>query len=119
MKYTREERLEIGRRAYEGEFTYKQAAEHFGVNTDTVKDYVAVYRKEHNLPPRQPGKAPDVSVDTTPTPPEPEMPAAPEVSPNEERSINESEDSLFKRCFEENIAYDKSIARSALIRALD
>ena len=52
MKYTREQRLDIGRQLYSGELTYKQALERFGVNSSTLKLYAKMYREANNLPVR-------------------------------------------------------------------
>ncbi len=43
MKYTREERLDIGRQIYDGELTRYKAAE---------RDYMRLYRDSNNLPPK-------------------------------------------------------------------
>jgi transposase len=40
MKYTQEERLDIGRRIYEGEMTRYQAAEVYGISDQTARDYM-------------------------------------------------------------------------------
>lgn len=53
MKYTEEERLDIGRRVYNREFTYSTAAVEFGLHPSTVRDYVTYYRHKHNLPARK------------------------------------------------------------------
>lgn len=50
MKYTKEERLEIGRRIYIGEITKYQAAEEYGVSSTTARDYMRMYRDTHQLP---------------------------------------------------------------------
>lgn len=50
MKYTKEERLEIGRRIYVGEITKYQAAEEYGVSSTTARDYMRFYRDTHQLP---------------------------------------------------------------------
>ena len=52
MKYTKEERLDIGRRTYNNEFTKREAMEKFGITETTVDNYVRLYRTENNLPPR-------------------------------------------------------------------
>ena len=38
MKYTLEQRLDIGRRIYEGELTRFQAAEEYGINESMTKE---------------------------------------------------------------------------------
>ena len=52
MKYTKEERLDIGRRVYNNEFTKREAMEEFGITETTIDNYVRLYRTENNLPPR-------------------------------------------------------------------
>ena len=42
MKYTQEERLDIGRRIYEGEMTHYQAAEVYGISDQTARDYITM-----------------------------------------------------------------------------
>lgn len=44
MKYTLEQRLDIGRRIYEGELTRFQAAEEYGINDNTARNYMWLYR---------------------------------------------------------------------------
>ena len=53
MKYSKEERLDIGRRVYDGEFTKYQAAERFGVSPETARSYMRLYRDENHLPPKR------------------------------------------------------------------
>lgn len=50
MKYTREERLDIGRRIYEGELSRYQAAETYGISEMTARDYMRLYRDANQLP---------------------------------------------------------------------
>ncbi len=52
MKYTRDERLDIGRRIYQGEISRFEAAEEYGIGSDTARNYMRVYRAEHHLPVR-------------------------------------------------------------------
>ena len=40
MKYTLEQRLDIGCRIYEGELTRFQAAEEYGINDNTACNYM-------------------------------------------------------------------------------
>ena len=42
MKYTKEERLDIGRRIYNGEIGRSEAAEEYGIGDDTAKDYLGM-----------------------------------------------------------------------------
>jgi len=44
MKYTKEERLEIGRRIYEGELTIAIAAHEYGISLYTARDYFRGYK---------------------------------------------------------------------------
>ena len=52
MKYTLEQRLDIGRRIYEGELTRFQAAEEYGINDNTARNYMWLYRDTNHLPPK-------------------------------------------------------------------
>ena len=52
MKYTKEQRLDIGRRIYDGEITKFEAAEEYGINDQTARDYMRLYRDVNNLPPK-------------------------------------------------------------------
>ena len=42
MKYTLKQRLDIGRRIYEGELTRFQAAEEYGINDNTARNYIKI-----------------------------------------------------------------------------
>ena len=53
MKYTKEQRLDIGRRIYDGEITKFEAAEEYGINDQTARDYMRLYRDANNLPPKR------------------------------------------------------------------
>ena len=57
MKYTQEERLDIGRRIYEGEMTRYQAAEVYGISDQTARDYMRLYRNVNQLPAKRGTKA--------------------------------------------------------------
>lgn len=50
MKYSKEERLEIGRRIYEGEMTRYEAGEKYGISSNTARDYMRLYRDTNGLP---------------------------------------------------------------------
>ncbi len=52
MKYTPEERMDIGRRVYEREMTCQAAAEVFGIHKHTAKRYLWMYRDTKGLPPK-------------------------------------------------------------------
>lgn len=51
MKYTLEERLDIGHRIYDGELT-KYAAEQYGISENCARDYMRLYRDTNHLPPK-------------------------------------------------------------------
>ena len=53
MKYTKEQRLDIGRRIYDGEITKFEAAEEYGINDQTARDYMRLCRDANNLPPKR------------------------------------------------------------------
>ena len=55
MKYTKEQRLDIGRRIYEGEITRFQAAQEYDINDNTARNYMWLYRDTNNLPPKKGG----------------------------------------------------------------
>ncbi len=52
MKYTREERLVIGQRIYEGELNRNTAARLYNIGICTARDYMRYYRDIHGLPPK-------------------------------------------------------------------
>ena len=52
MKYTKEERLDIGRRIYDDEITRYQAAEEYGIGEQTARNYMRMYRDANDLPPK-------------------------------------------------------------------
>lgn len=56
MKYTLEQRLDIGRRIYEGEITRFQAAQEYDINDNTARNYMWLYRDTNNLPPKKGGE---------------------------------------------------------------
>ncbi len=53
MKYTKEERMEIARRVYDGEITVAGAAVNYELNTSSVKGYLRLYREVNGLPPKR------------------------------------------------------------------
>ena len=55
MKYTKEERLEIGRRIYEGELNRYQAAAEYGICESCARNYMRQYRFANGLPAKEPG----------------------------------------------------------------
>ena len=56
MKYTKEQRLDIGRQIYEGELSRYEAAEKFDISDQTARDYMKLYRDVNNLPPKKSGR---------------------------------------------------------------
>ena len=40
MKYTKEERLDIGRKVYDGEISRYEAAELYGISDQTARNYM-------------------------------------------------------------------------------
>ena len=56
MKYTLEQRLDIGRRIYEGEITRFQAAQEYDISDNTARNYMWLYRDTNNLPPKKGGR---------------------------------------------------------------
>ena len=52
MKYTKEERLVIGKRIYDGECSRFEVAEEYGIGEQTARDYMRLYRTVNQLPPR-------------------------------------------------------------------
>lgn len=53
MKYTKEQRLDIGRRIYDGEIFKYDAAEQYDISWETARDYMRLYRNENHLPPKR------------------------------------------------------------------
>ena len=53
MKYTKEERMDIGRRIYEGEISRYEAAEEYGISEQTAREYMRLYRDVNELPPKR------------------------------------------------------------------
>ena len=50
MKYTKEQRLDIGRRIYDGEIDKYQAAKEYGISPSSARDYMRLYRDTNHLP---------------------------------------------------------------------
>ena len=53
MKYTKQERLNIGRRLYTGEMTRAEAQRLYDIDYGTCRRYMRYYRDENNLPPKK------------------------------------------------------------------
>ena len=49
MKYTKPERLAIGRRIYEGKLTKEAAADFYDINVYTARDYLREYKAAINV----------------------------------------------------------------------
>ena len=67
MHYTKEERLNIGQRIYNGEITRYQAAEEYGISDQTARDYMRLYRDANHLPPKRGTHKSSISVLNPPT----------------------------------------------------
>ena len=52
MKYTKEERLNIGRRIYDGELSRYAAAEEYSIGEQTARNYMRIYRDANHLSPK-------------------------------------------------------------------
>ena len=68
MKYTKEERLDIGRRIYNNELSRYQAAEEYGISAQTARDYMRLYRDVNHLPPKK-GNPSSIKAPSFQTPP--------------------------------------------------
>ena len=72
MKYTKEERLDIGRRIYTGEMSRYDAAKAYGISEYTARDYLRLYQRENGLPAHGPdhrkGKAGTIAKHADPPP---------------------------------------------------
>lgn len=53
MKFTQEERLEIGRRIYHNEISRYEASVEYHISDNTARDYMRLYRDVNNLPSKQ------------------------------------------------------------------
>ena len=56
MKYTKEERLAIGKRIYDGELTKYNAAVEYGISVNCARDYMRQYRDANHLPSKASGR---------------------------------------------------------------
>lgn len=52
MKYTKEQRLDIGKRIYDGEISRYEAAEEYGISEQTARTYMRMYRDVNHLLPK-------------------------------------------------------------------
>ena len=64
MKYTRLERLEIGRKIFEGDFSVHEAAEIYGINFYTARGYLRTYKAAKGL--REEGQQPEEQPENAP-----------------------------------------------------
>lgn len=55
MKYTKEERLQIGREIYTHAITIGEAAEKYDIDWYTARNYMRMYKELNNLPPMSDG----------------------------------------------------------------
>ena len=69
MKYTKEQRLDIGREIYEGKLSRYEAAEKYNINDQTARDYMRLYRDVNNLPPKRAGRALTITAKSVQTAP--------------------------------------------------
>lgn len=53
MKFTKEERLAIGRKIYSGEISKYEASEQYDINFNTARDYMRLYRDANHLEPKK------------------------------------------------------------------
>ena len=52
MKYTKQEKLDIGRRIYEDKINKNAASELYGISPDSAREYMRYYRDINHLPPK-------------------------------------------------------------------
>ena len=52
MKYTKEQRLNIGKQIYENELTKYEAAEQYNIGINSAREYMRLYRDANNLLPK-------------------------------------------------------------------
>ncbi len=52
MKYTKEQRLQIGKEIYDGKITKYEAVDIYGIGVDSARDYMRLYRDTNALPPK-------------------------------------------------------------------
>lgn len=50
MNYTKEQRLDIGRRIVDGELSVANAMIEYGISRSCAQNYATTYRRENNLP---------------------------------------------------------------------
>ena len=69
MKYTKEQRLDIGRRIYEGELSRYEAGEKFNISDQTARDYMRMYRDVNGLPPKSSRRSHTITAKSAQTSP--------------------------------------------------
>lgn len=52
MGYSKEQRVEIGCRIYHGKINKYEAAEIYGISSETAREYMRQYRNINHLPPK-------------------------------------------------------------------
>lgn len=57
MKFSKEERFEIGKKIYDGAMTRYEAAAAYGIGDDTARDYMRMCRDENVLAPKRGGRS--------------------------------------------------------------
>lgn len=53
MKYTKEQRLDIGKQIYTGELSKEDAMSKYGVSLSSVEKYMTLYKHANNIPVQQ------------------------------------------------------------------
>ena len=66
MKYTKEQRLDIGQKIYDGQLSRYEAAERYGISDQTARDYMRLYRDANGLPPKRGQRALTASFKSEP-----------------------------------------------------
>ena len=95
MKYTKQEKLDIGRRIYEDEINKNAASEIYGISPDSAREYMRYYRDINHLPPKDRKNRSDYTVHTA------AMAAAPGLDELESMSKEELIRELLKERIDE------------------
>ncbi len=67
MKYTKEQRLDIGRQIYDNELSRYEAAERYNISDQTARDYMRMYRDANQLPAKTPGRTSTINIKASQT----------------------------------------------------
>ena len=67
MKYTKEQRLDIGRQIYDNELSRYEAAERYNISDQTARDYMRMYRDANQLPPKKSGRTSTINIKASQT----------------------------------------------------